>query len=69
MFIDVWYDPNTTSWVTQLKDKEENQIGEAQYTHSKKEAMSNANDHKREHENAAIRVYKRDGELQRMILQ
>jgi hypothetical protein len=66
MFIDVWYDRYTNSWVTQLKDGEENQIGNADYVHSKREAVSYARIIKKENENASIRIYKRDGELQRI---
>lgn len=35
---DYWYDWNTRLWVVQKKDREGNQIGEAAYFHSRKEA-------------------------------
>lgn len=38
--VDMWYDRHERSWVVQLKDQEENQIGEATYVYSKPEALS-----------------------------
>lgn len=67
MIIDVWYDAYTNSWVTQLKDQEENQIQDADYVHSKKEAVSYAYLLQRENKAATIRIYTRKGELQREI--
>lgn len=31
MYIDTWYDRHTRSYVVQLKDREGNQLGEAEY--------------------------------------
>lgn len=37
MYIDTWYDRHTRSWVVQLKDREGNQIGEAEYVGNKRD--------------------------------
>jgi hypothetical protein len=37
---DRWYDKHTRSWVVQAKDSEDNQIGEAVYVASKREAIA-----------------------------
>lgn len=37
MIIDTWYDRSTRSWVVQLKDREGNQIGDAEYTGNKQD--------------------------------
>jgi hypothetical protein len=65
LFIDVWYDRYTNSWVTQLKDHEETQIGEADYVHSKREALAIAMYLRKENENCITRIYSRNGELQK----
>lgn len=31
MYVDTWYDRHTRSWVVQLKDRDGNQIGDAEY--------------------------------------
>ncbi len=67
MIIDVWFDKNTNSWVTQLKDNEDNQLGNADYVHSKKEATGYAETLQREHKEATIKIHKRNGELQKEI--
>ena len=36
--IDKWYDKFTKSWVVQLKDENDYQIGDAIYVYSKREA-------------------------------
>lgn len=46
--IDMWYDRSQRSWIVQLKDQEDNQIGEAAYVHSKTEAKKQVNDWKKE---------------------
>lgn len=37
--IDVWYDRHSKSWVVQKKDRNDNQIGDADYVYSKREAL------------------------------
>ncbi len=37
--VDRWYDRRTRSWVVQLKDAEDNQVEQAQYFGSKREAV------------------------------
>lgn len=39
MIVDYWYDKNTKSWVVQRKDNRGDQIGNADYVYSKKEAL------------------------------
>jgi len=41
--IDMWYNRNDKSWVVQLKDKENNQLGDSTYVHSKPEAIHHVN--------------------------
>lgn len=41
--IDRWYDRHERSWVVQLKDKFDNQIGEAIYVYSKEKAIIEEN--------------------------
>jgi len=36
--VDQWYDHHTRSWVTQLKDSEGNQVGEAEYDGTRESA-------------------------------
>lgn len=36
--IDRWYDPHTKCWVVQVKDTDNNQVGEAIHVHTKREA-------------------------------
>jgi hypothetical protein len=36
--VEKWYDRQTRSWVIQTKDSSGNQVGEATYVHSKREA-------------------------------
>ena len=36
--VDMWYDRNTRSWVVQLKDERDDQIGDAVYVATKPEA-------------------------------
>ena len=38
--IDVWYDRRTRSWVVQFKDTAGNQVGEAHYVATKREAIA-----------------------------
>lgn len=44
-----WYNRQQRSWVVQVLDKYENQIGEASYVHSKGEAEEEVEYLKREH--------------------
>jgi len=44
--IDMWYNRNERSWVVQLKDKNDFQIGAAIYVYSKKEALKQVEDWK-----------------------
>ena len=37
---DMWYDRHTRSWIVQLKDRYGNQIGDATYVYSKREATA-----------------------------
>lgn len=37
MHIESWYDRYTRSWVVQLKDREGNQIGDAEYVGNKQD--------------------------------
>lgn len=37
---DRWYDRHTRCWVVQAKDCEDNQVGEAIYVYSKREAVA-----------------------------
>lgn len=67
MIIEVWYDHNSNSWVTMLLDNEGNQEGNAFYVHSKKEAIDHANIFKKDHTGSTIKVFKRNGELQKEI--
>lgn len=38
-YVSKWYDRSTRCWVVQVKDAEGNQIGDADYVHSKQEAL------------------------------
>jgi len=38
--IDMWYNRSQKSWVVQVKDEENNQIGDSIYVHSKPEALN-----------------------------
>ena len=40
--IERWYDKYSRCWVVQLKDEEGNQVADAIYVHSRKEAESTA---------------------------
>jgi len=42
--VETWYDKGTRSWVTQTKDAEGNQVGEAEYTGRGKASAKNAHD-------------------------
>lgn len=66
-YIDIWYDHNVTSWVVQRKDGEENQVGRADYVYTKKEAKDYADSYREEHPEAKVRIYKRSGELGRIL--
>jgi hypothetical protein len=44
-----WYNRSQRSWVVQLLDKEENQIGNATYVYSKSEAEDEVNRLKKEY--------------------
>jgi len=46
---DRWYNRSERSWVVQLKDKYDNQIGEAKYVYSKQEAINAENNFKKEY--------------------
>jgi hypothetical protein len=37
--IDVWYDRQTRSWVGQLKDEDDNQVGNAEYAGRKSDLL------------------------------
>jgi len=39
MKVIMWYDRYTKSWVVQVKDENDNQIGTADYVYSRKEAV------------------------------
>lgn len=39
-WVDVWYDHATRNWVVQRKDKDGNQIGDADYVYSRSEAQT-----------------------------
>jgi len=41
--IDMWYNRHDKSWVVQLKDEDNNQLGDSTYVHSKPEAVSHVN--------------------------
>jgi len=45
---DRWYNRSERSWVVQLKDKYDNQIGEAKYVYSKQEAINAENRFKKD---------------------
>jgi len=47
--IDRWYDRHERSWTIQLKDKYDNQIGDAVHVYSKQEAINAENEFKKEH--------------------
>jgi len=38
--VDMWYNRSAKSWVVQIKDEENCQIGDSIYVHSKPEAVS-----------------------------
>lgn len=42
--VETWYDKPTRSWVTQVKDADGNQVGEAEYTGSGKESAKKVHD-------------------------
>ncbi|MFA1510008.1 hypothetical protein ACDN41_12330 [Priestia aryabhattai] len=65
MTIEVWYDQYTNSWVSQVKDAEGNQVGNADYVHSKREALKCAQWSREENKGSVIKVFKRNGELQK----
>jgi hypothetical protein len=64
--IEVWYNKYENSWVAQVKDDQNNQIGEANYVYSKNEAIDYAKSHQEDFK-CDIKVFKRDGEEQRII--
>lgn len=45
--VEVWYDRATRSWVVQRLDADGNQIGTADYVHSKREAQALAKEYER----------------------
>jgi hypothetical protein len=47
--IDMWYNRPERSWVIQLKDKENNQIGEADYVATKQNALKRVDGYKKEY--------------------
>ena len=47
--VDVWYFNEQKSWVVQLKDEENNQVGEADYIYYKKEALKRVEYYKKEY--------------------
>jgi hypothetical protein len=47
--VEKWYNRQQRSWVVQLKDKYENQIGEASYVATKPEAIEEEKRLKKEH--------------------
>jgi len=46
--VDMWYDRSQRSWIVQLKDQDDNQIGDAAYVHSKPEALKQVDGWKKE---------------------
>ena len=42
--VDVWYDRYSRSWVVQEKDADDNQVGDAIYVHTKREAEIERNE-------------------------
>lgn len=47
--VDRWYDRRTSSWIVQLKDREGNQIGQAVYVGTRREAEKQEADWKKEY--------------------
>lgn len=66
MVIEVWYDRLSNSWIIQRKDNEGNQIENADYVYSKKEALDYAKTYQKENPKAIIKVFKRNGELHKI---
>ena len=48
MKVEYWYDPHTKSWVVQRKNNKGDQIGNADYVYSKKEALDLAKEYEEE---------------------
>lgn len=46
--VDTWYDRYTKSWVVQRKDSFGNQVGDADYVYSKREALLLKKEYERE---------------------
>ena len=63
MRIEVWFDEVWNSWVIMKTDDEGNQLEEASYRYTKKEALEEAQLNK----DVEIHVFKRNGELQKIL--
>jgi len=66
MIIEIWHDKYVNSWVVQKKDNNNNQIGKVEYCYSKRESLWSVAQHKKGNSNITIKIFKRDGELQRI---
>jgi len=54
--IDMWYNRSDKSWVVQVKDEENNQIGDSVYVGTKPEAINQVNRWKEEYGIPLIRT-------------
>lgn len=54
--VDMWYNRPERSWVIQLKDEENNQIGDSIYVYSKPEAVNQVNRWKEKYNVPLIRT-------------
>ena len=57
--VEVWFDHYTKCWVAEAMTEEGFQVGEANYTHTKKEAIEYAKEYK-----LPIVKYNKQGEIQ-----
>lgn len=65
--IEIWYSIYDESWVVQIKDDDGNQVNDATYVYTKREAISEANVLAKEYDINIIKIFTRDDKLQKVL--